>query len=142
MGNIRVTVDTPVAEVEEMLKGTLIENLGIKITKFDSERVEATMPVDHRTIQPAQILHGGATIALAETIAGFGSILNIDSTKEAPRGLQLSTNHMSSALPGEVRGVATALHRGRSTHIWNVDVFQGDRLISSIRVTNMIIQLQ
>lgn len=142
MADIRVTLETPLEEIEQSLKGTLIESLGIKITKVEMGRIEATMPVDHRTIQPAKILHGGATIALAETISGFGSYLFIDGTKEAPRGIQLSTNHISSATSGEVVGIATIVHKGRTTHIWNVDVFQGERLISSIRVTNMIIQLQ
>lgn len=140
MANIKITVDTPPEQVEELLKGTLVENLGIKITEFESGRVVATMPVDHRTIQPAKILHGGATIALAETISGFGSMLLIDGEKESTRGIQLSTSHISSATSGNVKGVATIIHKGRTTHIWDVNVYQEERLISVIRVTNMIIK--
>lgn len=142
MANIRITVDTPLEQVEELLRGTLVDNLGIKITEFEKGRVVATMPVDHRTIQPAQILHGGATIALAETISGFGSILFVEDDSYAPRGIQLSTSHISSAVSGEVTGIATVIHKGRTTHIWDVHVYQGERLISVIRVTNMIIKVK
>lgn len=140
MANIKITVDTPLEQVEELLKGTLVDNLGIRITEFDQGRVVATMPVDHRTIQPAQILHGGATIALAETVSGFGSMLLIDGDNETSRGIQLSTSHISSATSGFVTGIATIIHKGRTTHIWDVNVYQEKRLISVIRVTNMIIK--
>lgn len=135
-----LSIDTPLEQVNEMVKNTLVDNLGILFTKVEKGRVEATMPVDHRTIQPAGILHGGATIALAETVSGLGSMLLIDVSTRDSRGIQLSTNHISSAREGEVLGIATIVHQGETTHIWNVDVFQGERLISSIRVTNMIIQ--
>ncbi len=135
-----LSINTPLEQVNEMVKNTLVDNLGILFTKVEKGRVEATMPVDHRTIQPAGILHGGATIALAETVSGLGSTLLIDFETRDTRGIQLSTNHISSAREGEVLGIATIVHQGETTHIWNVDVFQGERLISSIRVTNMIIQ--
>lgn len=135
----RISVDTPLELINESFKGTLMESLGIVFTKAEAGRVEATMPVDHRTIQPFGILHGGATIALAETIAGHGSMILIDSATKEVRGMQLSTSHISGAREGEVKGVATIIHQGGSTHLWNVDVFQGERLISTIRVTNMII---
>lgn len=134
--NVDITLD----QVNEFVKGTLVENLGIVFTKAVAGHVEATMPVDHRTIQPAGILHGGATIALAETVSGLGSTLLIDRSKYDSRGVQLSTNHISSARDGHVLAIATLVHKGKSTHVWNVDVFQGERLISSIRVTNMIIE--
>jgi 1,4-dihydroxy-2-naphthoyl-CoA hydrolase len=140
MKMISLSIDTPLEQVNEMVKNTLVGNLGILFTKVEKGRVEATMPVDHRTIQPAGILHGGATIALAETVSGLGSMLLIDVSTRDSRGIQLSTNHISSAREGEVLGIATIVHQGETTHIWNVDVFQGERLISSIRVTNMIIQ--
>jgi len=135
-----ISIDSSLEEINESFKGTLMENLGIVITKIGKGRVEATMPVDHRTVQPVGILHGGATIALAETIAGHGSFLLIDKATHDVRGMQLSTSHISGARDGEVKGVGTIIHQGSSTHLWNVDVFQGERLISSIRVTNMIIE--
>jgi|APDOM4702015159_1054818.scaffolds.fasta_scaffold00327_6 uncharacterized protein (TIGR00369 family) len=135
-----LTVDTPLEQINKKVEGTLVEHLGIVFTKVGKGVVEATMPVDSRTIQPVGILHGGATIALAETIAGLGSMLLVDASTYEARGIQLSTNHVSGAKGGEVLGIATIIHQGETTHIWNVDVVQGERLISTIRVTNMILR--
>lgn len=136
----KLSVNTPIELINEAVKDTLVDNLGIVVAEVADGKVVATMPVDYRTIQPAGILHGGATIALAETVAGLGSALIIDTERYDTRGIQLSTNHISGGKPGIVTGIATLIHRGRTTHLWNVDVVQGDRLVSSIRVTNMIIE--
>ena len=110
-------------------------------TYASDERVEATMPVDYRTRQPFGILHGGATLALAETVAGLGSMIICESD-EIVVGMQVSGNHISSAHEGDtVRAVGTILHKGRSSHIWNVDVFTStNKLVSSIRVVNSVIK--
>jgi HAD-superfamily hydrolase, subfamily IIB len=120
---------------------SLIGNLGIEYTYASSERVEAIMPVDHRTRQPFGILHGGASLALAETLAGVGSMLGC-SPDELTVGMQVSGNHVSSAHEGDtVRAVATIIHKGRSSHVWNVDIFTStDKLVSSIRVINSILK--
>lgn len=122
-------------------EGTLMGNLGLEYTKVTEEVIEATMPVDERTRQPFGILHGGATLALAETIAGLGSNL-ICAEDELSVGMQVSGNHISSARDGDsVRAVGHLIHRGRRTHIWEVEVVSEatGRLISSVRVTNSII---
>lgn len=127
-------------EINEKNKGTLMESLGIEYTHISEGRVEATMPVDERTMQPFGILHGGATIALAETICGVGSVF-LCAEDEQSRGMQVSANHVYSARSGKVKGVATLLHKGHSTHVWNIDVFTEDeRLVSSVRITNSIIK--
>lgn len=120
---------------------SLIGNLGIEYTYAAQDRVEAIMPVNEKTRQPFGILHGGASLALAETIAGIGSILNCK-PDEFIVGMQVSGNHVSSAHEGDtVRGIATPIHRGRTSHVWNVDVFTStDKLVSSIRVINTIIK--
>lgn len=120
---------------------SLIGNLGIEYTYAAQERVEAIMPVDKRTRQPFGILHGGASLALAETIAGIGSMLNCK-PDEFIVGMQVSGNHVSSAHEGDtVRGIATPIHVGRSSHVWNVDIFTStDKLVSSIRVINTVIK--
>lgn len=99
------------------------------------------MPVDERTRQPFGILHGGATLALAETIAGLGSMIMVEAD-EFVVGMQVSGNHISSAHEGDtVRAVATIIHKGRSSHVWNIDVFTStDKLVSSIRVMNSILK--
>lgn len=87
------------------------------------------------------ILHGGATLALAETVAGLGSMI-ICEPDEIVVGMQVSGNHISSAHEGDsVRAVGTILHKGRSSHIWNVDVFTStNKLVSSVRVVNSVIK--
>ena len=122
-------------------KHALMGNLGIQYTYASEERVEATMPVDERTRQPFGILHGGATLALAETVAGLGSMI-LAKPDEVVVGMQVSGNHMSSAHEGDtVRAVATIIHKGRSSHVWNVDVFTStDKLVSSVRVVNSVLK--
>ena len=116
-------------------------NLGIQYTYASSSRIEAVMPVDERTRQPFGVLHGGATLALAETVAGMGSML-ICEPDEIIVGMQVSGNHISSAHEGDsVRAVGTIIHKGRSSHVWNVDVFTStNKLISSIRVVNSVLK--
>jgi uncharacterized protein (TIGR00369 family) len=99
------------------------------------------MPVDERTRQPFGILHGGATLALAETVAGIGSMI-IGKPDEVIVGMQVSGNHLSSASEGDtVRAVATILHQGRSSHVWDVNVYTStDKLVSSVRVVNCVIK--
>ena len=124
-------------------KTALMGNLGIQYTYISAERIEATMPVDHRTRQPFGILHGGATLALAETVAGLGSLV-ICAPDEIAVGMQVSGNHVSSAHEGDsVRAVGTIIHKGRSSHVWNVDVFTSTgKLVSSVRVVNSVMKRQ
>ena len=124
-------------------KNALMGNLGIQYTYISEDRIEATMPVDYRTRQPFGILHGGATLALAETVAGLGSLV-LCAPDEIAVGMQVSGNHVSSAHEGDtVRAVGTIIHKGRSSHVWNVDVFTStNKLVSSIRVINSIIKKQ
>ena len=133
--------EVPLDLLNERARHTLMGNLGIQYTYASDERVEATMPVDYRTRQPFGILHGGATLALAETVAGLGSMI-ICEPDEIVVGMQVSGNHISSAHEGDtVRAVATIVHKGRSSHVWNVDVFTStNKLVSSIRVVNSVIK--
>ena len=133
--------EVPLDLLNERARHALMGNLGIQYTYASDERVEATMPVDYRTRQPFGILHGGATLALAETVAGLGSMIICESD-EIVVGMQVSGNHISSAHEGDtVRAVATIVHKGRSSHVWNVDVFTStNKLISSIRVVNSVIK--
>ena len=133
--------EVPLDLLNERARHALMGNLGIQYTYASDERVEATMPVDYRTRQPFGILHGGATLALAETVAGLGSMI-ICEPDEIVVGMQVSGNHISSAHEGDtVRAVSTILHKGRSSHIWNVDVFTStNKLVSSIRVVNSVIK--
>lgn len=133
--------EIPLDLLNEHARHALMGNLGIQYTYASEDRIEATMPVDHRTRQPFGILHGGATLALAETVAGLGSMITCQ-PDEIVVGMQVSGNHISSAHEGDtVRAVATIVHKGRSSHIWNVDVFTStNKLVSSVRVVNSVIK--
>lgn len=140
LATIRPT-EVPLDLLNARGKHALMGNLGIQYTYASETRVEATMPVDERTRQPFGILHGGATLALAETVAGLGSMLIVQ-PDEIVVGMQVSGNHISSAHEGDtVRAIATIIHKGRSSHVWNVDVFTStDRLVSSVRVMNSVMK--
>lgn len=131
--------DVPLDLLNQQARHALMGNLGIQYTYASENRIEATMPVDERTRQPFGILHGGATLALAETVAGMGSMI-LCQPDEFAVGMQVSGNHISSAHEGDtVRAVATIVHKGRSSHVWNVDVLTSTaKLVSSVRVVNSI----
>lgn len=131
----------PLDELNERARHALMGNLGIQYTFASEDRIEATMPVDERTRQPFGILHGGATLALAETVAGLGSMV-ICRPDEIAVGMQVSGNHMSSAHEGDtVRAVAKIIHKGRSSHVWDVNIYTStDKLVSSVRVMNSIMK--
>lgn len=133
--------DVPLDQLNAQARHALMGNLGIQYTYANQDRVEATMPVDHRTRQPFGILHGGATLALAETVAGLGSMI-LCQPDEMVVGMQVSGNHISSALEGDtVRAVGTIVHKGRSSHVWNVDVFTStNKLVSTVRVVNSVMK--
>lgn len=137
----KLTYSTPVEMIGHYLKNTMIEHLGIRFTSFGEGWVEATMPVDHRTFRPGGLLHGGANLALAETIAGFGSMLTVDIQEYDVRGIQVSANHTGKAENGLVYARAEILHLGKRTHVWNVDMkSESGKLLSTARVTNMIVK--
>ncbi|RRD79568.1 Cof-type HAD-IIB family hydrolase [Tannerella forsythia] len=140
LADIRPT-DIPLDQLNAAGKHALMGNLGIQYTYASEGRIEATMPVDERTRQPFGILHGGATLALAETVAGLGSMV-LCAPDEMMVGMQVSGHHLSSAHEGDtVRAVATIIHKGRSSHVWNVDIFTStDKLVSSVRVVNSVMK--
>ncbi|MGE5394774.1 MAG: PaaI family thioesterase [Candidatus Saccharibacteria bacterium] len=137
----KLTKDTPLEMIGQYMKNTMIEHLGIQLTAFGDGWVEATMPIDHRTFRPGGILHGGANLALAETIAGFGSMLTVDIQEHDVRGIQVSGNHTGKAEGTMVYARAEALHLGKRTQVWNVDIkSESGKLVSTARVTNMIVK--
>jgi uncharacterized protein (TIGR00369 family) len=102
--------------------------------------VKAKMPIDERTKQPMGLLHGGGSLALAETVAGIGSAIIVDLELNDVRGSHLSANHVRAGKDGWVFAEAKLLHRGRNTHIWNIDIVDEDGLlVSTCRLTNFII---
>jgi 1,4-dihydroxy-2-naphthoyl-CoA hydrolase len=100
----------------------LADRLGIEIIEMTPERVVATMPVDDRTRQPFGILHGGASVALAETVASLGAVMNVDLEKASAVGLEINANHLRAKRDGTVRATATPFHVGRSTQVWDIRI--------------------
>jgi len=98
------------------------DTLGIEIVELTGQRVIATMPVDERTRQPFGILHGGASVALAETIASIGATMNVDLDQFHVVGLEINANHIRAKKDGRVTGTGTPIHVGRSTQVWEVRI--------------------
>jgi uncharacterized protein (TIGR00369 family) len=101
--------------------------LGIEVRELTPERVVATMPVDDRTRQPFGILHGGASVALAETIASLGGAMNVDLEQFAVVGVEINANHIRAKRDGVVTGTGTPIHVGRSTQVWEVRIVDEDQ---------------
>src|SRR5215467_15684855 len=96
--------------------------LGIEIVEFSNDRVVATMPVDERTVQPFGILHGGASVALAETVASFGASACIDLARFAAVGQEINANHIRSKSSGVVTATATPIHIARTSQVWSIQI--------------------
>lgn len=120
---------------------TMVGHLGIVfLPSEEEETVRAEMPVDYRTCQPHGVLSGGASLALAEMAAGYGSML-LCREGERANGVQVSGNHISTVpLGGKVFATGRLIHRGRSSHIWNVDITTPEgKLVSTVRIVNFIL---
>ena len=117
---IRTPVD--IAALNANCRGTMIEHLGIVIIEAGDDWLRGTMPVDARTRQPYGLLHGGASVALAETLGSMAGNLCVDSAKEMVVGLEINANHLRAARDGIVTGTARALHVGRSTQVWEIRI--------------------
>ncbi len=101
---------------------TMVAHLGIEITQIGDDFIEAKMPVDHRTHQPAGLLHGGASVALAETLGSVAATCCIDRTKQQCVGLEINANHIKSVRSGYVIGVAKPIHIGKKTQVWEIKI--------------------
>jgi len=139
----RLTKEQVLEQFNRICAGTLMETLHINYTDADPETgmLQATMPVDERVYQPMQILHGGATVALAESVGSAASQMLIDRTKELAVGAEISANHLKSARTGTLIATAECVHRGKSSHLFHIRVEneQGE-LISMVKLLNFIKQ--
>ncbi len=123
-------------DLKDHLDNTLISHLGIEILEVSNRKVVGKMPVDHRTVQPAGILHGGASVAFAETLASIGGNASIDFSKQMAVGLEINANHIKSVRKGWVFGEATAVHVGRKTQVWEIRITNKDnQLVCLSRMT-------
>jgi 1,4-dihydroxy-2-naphthoyl-CoA hydrolase len=122
-------------------QGTLIENLGILFTEIGDDFVRATMPVDIRTVQPYGLLHGGASVALAETLGSMGAAMCVDAAEYQVVGQEINANHVRAARSGLVTGTARALHLGGRTHVWSIEIVNDtQKLVCISRITMAVIK--
>ncbi|ADQ18765.1 hotdog fold thioesterase [Leadbetterella byssophila] len=125
----------------EMSKNTLGDHLGISFVELGTDYIIAKMPVDHRTKQPFGILHGGASVALAETLGSIASVLCLDDPmKQKAVGLEINANHLRPVSEGWVYGKVTPIHIGRRTHIWDIKITdENQKLVCVSRLTVAIV---
>jgi 1,4-dihydroxy-2-naphthoyl-CoA hydrolase len=109
-------------ELNRISRGCMLELLGIEFTEIGDDYLKGTMPVDSRTRQPYGILHGGASVTLAESLGSMAAALCLDPARQYCVGLSISANHIRSMTSGMVTGIAKPLHLGRTTQVWNIDI--------------------
>jgi len=127
-------------DLATLAKNTMGEYIGIEFTAIGENYLKARMPVDHRTNQPYGLLHGGASCVLAETLGSIASALIIDRSTFICVGLEINANHIRSARQGFVNGITTPLHLGKSTHVWDIKIYDEDqKLICVSRLTVAVI---
>lgn len=126
--------------IQKMTANTMCEVLGMVFTEIGEESLTATMPVDHRTKQPAGLLHGGASVALAETLGSIASALCLKSNDKMPVGIEINANHLKSATSGFVTGRCKPIRVGQSLHVWNIEIHnEKNELVCVSRLTVMIV---
>jgi 1,4-dihydroxy-2-naphthoyl-CoA hydrolase len=126
-----------------MSAGTMSEYLGIEWIEVGENFLKARIPVDHRTKQPYGLLHGGASCVLAETLGSVASALVIDQSKAYCVGIEINANHIRSARSGFVSGIASPLHIGASTHVWDIKMYdEREKMVCISRLTVAVLKRQ
>ena len=121
-------------------ENTMVKHIGIEFTEVGKNFLKAKMPVDSRTVQPAGLLHGGASVTLAETLGSVAAYLCVDPDKKTCVGLEINANHIRSVRSGYVYGHAQPIHMGNSTHIWEIRITnERDHLVCVSRITLAIL---
>lgn len=128
------------ADLAPFNEGTMADHLGMEWAEIGDNFIKIKMPVDERTKQPYGLLHGGASCALAETVGSVASYLVIDSSKYSSVGLEINANHIRSVRQGYVTAIASPLHLGANTHVWDVKIYDElEKLICICRLTVAIL---
>lgn len=133
--------DVTLESLKQRTLDTLVSHMGIEITELGSDYIKASMPVDSRTCQPLRILHGGASVVLAETLGSFAANAVVDNTKFACVGQEINANHLRPAPVGQVvTGITRPFHIGARSHVWGIEIMdeRGKRICIS-RITMAVI---
>ena len=124
-------------------QGNMVKHLGIEFSAVGDNYIEANMPVDERTIQPFGVLHGGASVVLAETLGSMGGYLCLEDVKQTTVGQEINANHLRSVRSGIVTGRAMPIHLGRQSQVWSIEVKdENDKLLAISRLTLAIISVK
>lgn len=115
-------MDPRIALLRSRQETTLMSHLGIQLVEATPERIVGTMPVRQEVHQPFGLLHGGASVALAETLCSIGAWLNVDIEREMAVGLEINANHLRAVTSGTVTGTATPIHVGKRTQVWEIRI--------------------
>ncbi|MGZ5221308.1 MAG: hotdog fold thioesterase [Chitinophagaceae bacterium] len=138
--NIWFNKELAIADFQSLQKQTMGEYIGIEWVELGNDFLKAKMPVDNRTRQPYGLLHGGASCVLAESIGSMASAMVVDHSKFVCVGLEINANHVRSARQGFVTGIATPLHLGANTHVWDIKIYdEQEKLVCVSRLTVAII---
>ena len=130
-------------KLNERNTNTLIEHLDIQLTEIGDNYLRGEMPVDTRTHQPMGILHGGASVALAETLGSIAANLVVDRTKKACVGLEINANHLKSVRSGKVTGTASPVHIGSTTQVWSIEIRNEQGQLTCIsRITMAVLDVK
>ncbi|MBG6038150.1 1,4-dihydroxy-2-naphthoyl-CoA hydrolase [Proteus cibarius] len=131
--------ETTIEYLNYIGQNNMMSHLGIELTCLGDDYLEGTMPVDHRTKQPLGLLHGGASVVLAETLGSVAGYLCTEGEQKIV-GLEINANHIRSAREGKVRGVCKPIHLGRSHQVWSIEIFDDkDRQVCISRLTTSVI---
>ncbi|MEI6265669.1 MAG: hotdog fold thioesterase [Sphingobacteriia bacterium] len=134
--NIWFKKDLSLADFEGMSRNTLDTHLGIELTEIGPDFLKARMPVDDRTRQPYGLLHGGASLVLAETLGSFGAAMVIDLNEFICVGQEINANHLRSVRSGFVTGISKPIHIGSSSQVWDIKIYDDhERIICVSRIT-------
>ena len=126
--------------LNKLSPNTMTEHLGIVFTKIGDDSIEATMPVDHRTHQPMGLLHGGASVVLAETLGSVAATCCVDMSKQYCVGLEINANHIKSVREGFVTGTTRPIHIGKRTQVWEIKITnEQQELVCVSRITMAVI---
>lgn len=132
---------TTVESLNAMCKNTLMEHLDIEFIEVGHDYIRAKMPVDHRHHQPYGIMHGGASVTLAETLGSVAAHCSIDSENYISVGLEINANHIRAVKSGWVYGISRPIHVGKSTHVWEIKITnEEDKLVCVSRITMSILK--
>ena len=134
------SVQATLEDLNSVSRNTMIEHIGIEFLEIGDDYIKARMPVDHRTVQPMGLLHGGASVALAETLGSVAAYLCVGASQKVCVGLDVNANHVRSVTGGFIYGVVRPIHLGGSTQVWEIRITsEQDELVCISRITMAVL---